>query len=68
MNKAVEAHAEGIQDGQIIALNQLLAEIADNKYTEVYQVSGAIHNRVEQLKGEQYEVDANLDHITSRGE
>lgn len=64
MSKAVYAHAEGIQDGQIIALNQLLADIKASKLTEIYQVEFMINNTVKRLMGEQYEVDANADHAT----
>lgn len=61
-------HEGDLITGQKIIINALIKEIRDYKYTTMAQVNGSLANHLERLKGEQYVIDANLDHVTSKGE
>ena len=64
----IDAHKEGINSGQILALESLLDAIELHKVTEVCQVEKMINGVLNALKGDEYEREANLDHLTSRSE
>ncbi len=54
--KAGETHL----NAKIDSLNELLADIEEHKYTEIFQVEGHINNQLDilnKLKGEQYQSD-----------
>lgn len=61
-------HQTTLIAGQEIILNALIKEIRDYKYTTMAQVNGSLVTHLERLKGERYVIDANLDHVTSKGE
>ncbi len=56
-------------DAKIDTLQELLSDIDVEKFTEIYQVQGYINNTLDilkDLKGDQYQADANADHVTEQ--
>lgn len=69
MNKfdiSMAKHQSTLIAGQEIIINALIKEIRDYKYTTIAQVNDSLVSHLERLKGEQYEIDANLDHVTEQ--
>ena len=67
-NDKMNAHTEVLRKGQLIMVDAIIKEINDYKYDSASQIKGALASHKERLEGEQYERDAYLDHVTSRGE
>lgn len=61
-------HQATLITGQEIIINALIKEIRDYKYATIAQVNECLVSHLDRLKGEQYVIDANLDHVSSKGE
>jgi len=66
----VNGHIEAFNNGRKAQLEMLLREITTYNYTDFAQLVGAIHTNLELINekamtSEQYEAEANADHITS---
>ncbi len=69
-DKALDEHTKALGFGRNMQLDILLREIESEGYTTFNQLVGALHTHLELINdkpmtSEQYEAEANADHITS---
>ena len=69
-DKALDEYTETLRVGRKMQLEILLREIENEGYTTFNQLVGALHTHLELINdkpmtSEQYEAEANADHITS---
>lgn len=72
-DKIMTEHLYDNYKAGVSVLEVVLAEIDEYGYSTVEQIKGAIHNRIdimhkrnEVVTSEQYEADANADHLTGQ--
>ena len=68
-DKALDEHTAALRTGRKMQLEILIKEIEEHGYTTFSELNGALHNHLDLINNpmtsEQYEAEANADHLTS---
>ena len=68
-DKALDEHTTALRTGRKMQLEILIKEIEEHGYTTFSELNGALHTHLDLINNpmtsEQYEAEANADHITS---